>query len=192
MAGTLEVSQPTAECPEPKLWRCFDVQTAEVEVLEFMAQLVKTLKPKLIVETGAHRGASSFYMGRALKEVGRGKLITCEFIKEFHEKAVTLLGNGGLQDVVECRLGSSLEMTVEGTIDLLFVDSDPQIRIKEIQRFWNQLTTSSLIVVHDVNSGIHKPLRDEILQQDTEGKLSVVLLPTPRGLALCQKREGRV
>jgi len=191
MPMTIEVSRPTQECPEPQLWKMFDPMSAEVEVLEFVAQLVKTLKPKLIVETGTYRGLAAFYIGRALKETGRGRLITCELDKELHEKAVQLLEKASLKDVVDCRLQSSLEIEVNEPIDLLFVDSEPTIRVQEIRRFWDKLSTNTVILCHDVNSGAHQWLRGQVLDLDSGGDLSVVMLPTPRGLAILQKREGR-
>lgn len=191
MPMCLEVSRPTAECPEPKLWKCFDEMSAEVEVLEFVAQFVKTVKPRLMVETGTYRGLAAFYVGRAMKEIGRGRLITCEVDQALHEKAVSLITKGSLADVVDCRLQSSLEIEVDGPIDILFVDSEPTVRVAEIKRFWDKLSPSAIILCHDVNSGCHRALREQILELDTNHELSVVLLPTPRGLAICQKREGR-
>jgi predicted O-methyltransferase YrrM len=188
-----EVSHPTAECPEPKLWSCFDGMSAELEVLDFMYQLVRTIKPRLVVETGSFRGLAACYIAKGLRENGRGKLVTCEIDPKLHSATKELLGKAKLTEWCDCRLESSLEMAnLPGEpIDLLFSDSLPEIRIQEIYRFWDKLDTRSLVVVHDVNSGCHKPLRDQIIQQDTDGKLSVVMLPTPRGLAICQKREGR-
>jgi len=185
-----EVSQPTKECPEPQLWQCYDEQTAEFEVLQFLQALVRTVKPKLIVETGSYRGIAACYIGMALKEVGRGRLITCEINHNMHE--VVMRQCKDVLDVVECRNCSSLEMKVEGTIDILFADSEPEIRVSEIAHFWDQLTASSLIVVHDVNSGPHLGQRKRVLDLDQKRALSVVLLPTPRGLALCQKAQGRL
>jgi predicted O-methyltransferase YrrM len=191
MGAVREVSLPTAECPDPEQWTCFDVQSAEVETLEFMAQLVFTIKPKLIVETGTYRGLAAAYMGKSLKRTGRGKLITIELDKDMHARAVEIVKKAGVEDVVECRNQSSLDTKVDGTIDLLFLDSDPSIRVQELRKFQNQITTRTVIVFHDVNSGAHKQLRAQVLLLDDQHELSVVMLPTPRGLAICQLREGR-
>jgi predicted O-methyltransferase YrrM len=191
MAGMQEVSFPTAECPEPERWTCFDIQSAEMEVLEFMAQLVFTIKPNLIVETGTYRGVAAVYMGRALKRTGRGKLITVELDRGLHAKAVDLAKKAELEAFVELRNGSSLDQEIEGTIDLLFLDSEPTIRVQELRKFRRHITPRTVIVFHDVNSGAHKPLRDQVLKLDEDHELSVVMLPTPRGLAICQLREGR-
>ena len=186
-----EISAPTLECLEPRLWRCYDGFTAELEVLEFMAQLVLAVKPRLIVETGTYHGLAAFYLGRALAENGRGRLVTYEVVDEFHARSRSLIERGGLERIVECRLQSSLESADSETIDILFTDSQESIRAREIEHFWPRLSPASLVVVHDVNSGAHRGLRRQVLDFDTEGRLSVVFFPTPRGLALCQKREGR-
>jgi hypothetical protein len=36
-----------------------------------------------------------------------------------------------------------------------------------------------------------KTVREAALKMEQEGLISVVLLPTPRGLVIAQKREGR-
>lgn len=189
-----ELADVTFECPEPSLWQCFDEQSAEVEVLEFMYSLVRALKPKLVVETGSCRGLSACYIGKALRDNKRGKLITCEIDPKYHEMTRELITKARLLEQVECVLSSSLDLdiAVDQPIDLLFSDSMPNIRMKELEKFDANLSTQSLIAIHDVNSGFHAQLRETVLKQDKDRKLSVVLLPTPRGLALCQKREGRV
>jgi len=44
--------------------------------------------------------------------------------------------------------------------------------------------------MHDASSHM-KQVRDAALRLEQEGLLSVLLLPTPRGLVIAQKREGR-
>lgn len=167
--------------------------SAELEVLDFLYQLVRTIKPRLVVETGSFRGLAACYIAKGLRDNGRGKLVTCEIDPKLFTATTELLAKAQLSEWCDCRLESSLGMAnlPAGTIDLLFSDSLPEIRLKEITHFWEQLDTRSVIAVHDVNSGCHKPLRDEVLAEDTDGRLSVVLLPTPRGLAICQKRTDR-
>src|SRR6266850_5150123 len=66
MTFRIEPRVPTPECPNPENWHAYDDISAEVEVLEFWAQMVRAMKPKLIVETGSYLGLSAAYMGRAL------------------------------------------------------------------------------------------------------------------------------
>jgi hypothetical protein len=44
--------------------------------------------------------------------------------------------------------------------------------------------------MHDASSHL-KIVREAALKMEAEGLLSVVLLPTPRGLVIAQKRSGR-
>jgi predicted O-methyltransferase YrrM len=81
-------------------------------------------------------------------------------------------------------------MKIEGTIDLFFSDSDMPIREQEVRRFLPQINPFGLILMHDASSHL-KQVRSAALKLEQEGLISVVLLPTPRGLVVAQKREGR-
>jgi predicted O-methyltransferase YrrM len=81
-------------------------------------------------------------------------------------------------------------MNVEGTIDLFFSDSDMPIREQEVRRYLPQISPFGLILMHDASSHL-KQVREAALNLEREGLISVVLLPTPRGLVVAQKREGR-
>ena len=72
-AGALlpEYHRATPECPEPERWSMIDSMTAEVEVLEFIATLVTTIKPRLVVETGSFLGVSTEWIARGLERNGR-------------------------------------------------------------------------------------------------------------------------
>jgi predicted O-methyltransferase YrrM len=85
---------------------------------------------------------------------------------------------------------SSLKMKIDGTIDLFFSDSDMPIREQEVKRFLPQINPDGLILMHDASSH-HKVVRDAARSMESEGLLSVVFLPTPRGLVIAQPRAGR-
>jgi hypothetical protein len=82
-------------------------------------------------------------------------------------------------------------MKVEGRIDMLFCDSDVPLREKEVRRFLPQINPNGVILMHDASSSVNS-VREGALRLEAEGLVSVLLLPTPRGLVLAQKREGRV
>jgi predicted O-methyltransferase YrrM len=185
-----EYHRPTPECPHPERWSMFDSMTAEVEVLEFLRTTVTTIKPKLVVETGTFSGISTLWIAEGLKANGRGRVITCEFDPKVYENARARIAASGLAEWVELRNESSLEMKVEGTIDLFYSDSDMPIREQEIRRFLPQINPHGLILMHDASSHL-QIVRQAALRLEREGLISVVLLRTPRGLAVAQKREGR-
>src|ERR1700758_1658775 len=118
-----EYHRATPECPHPERWSMFDSMTAEVEVLEFLRIVVTTIKPELVVETGTFSGISTVWIAEGLKANGRGKVITCEFDPQVYENAKARIATSGLADWIELRNQSSLDMKIEGTIDLFFSDS---------------------------------------------------------------------
>src|SRR5579884_4565777 len=185
-----EYHRATPECPHPERWSMYDSMTAEVEVLEFLRTIVTTIKPELIVETGTFSGISTLWMAEGLKQNGRGRIITCEFDPVVFAKAKERFDASDLKQWIDLRNQSSLEVQVEGQIDLLFSDSDMPIREQEVRHFLPQVNPYGLILMHDTSSHL-KVVREAALKLEREGLISVVLLPTPRGLVVAQKRESR-
>lgn len=185
-----EYHRPTPECPHPERWSMYDSMTAEFEVLEFLKTLVTTTKPELIVETGSFMGVSTLWLAQGLKENGFGKIVSCEYDPVVFAKAQDKVNQSPVKDWIDLRNESSLDMKVDGQIDLLFSDSDMPIREQEVRRYLPQLNPYGLILMHDASSHLQQ-VRDAALKLEREGLISVVLLPTPRGLVVAQKREGR-
>jgi predicted O-methyltransferase YrrM len=185
-----EYHRATPECPHPERWKMYDSMTAEVEVLEFLRCLVTTVKPNLIVETGTFMGISTLWLAEGLKRNGCGKIISCEYDPVVFRKAKERIADSGLTDWIDLRNESSLEIKIEGTIDMLFSDSDPPLREQEVRRFLPQMNPTGLILMHDASSHL-KTVREAALRLEQEGAISAVLMPTPRGLVVAQRKAGR-
>jgi len=191
-AGALlpEYHRPTPECPHPERWHMYDSMTAEAEVLEFLRALITTLKPSLVVETGSFLGVSTLWIAEGLRANGFGKIISCEYDPLVFAKAKEKIEASPLAPWIELRNESSLEMKIEGTIDIFFSDSDMPIREAEVKRFLPQIRPTGLILMHDASSHL-KTVRDAAFSLEAESLVSAIFLPTPRGLVLAQRREGR-
>ena len=100
------------------------------------------------------------------------------------------MNQSAVKEWIDLRNESSLDMKVDGRIDLLFSDSDMPIREQEVRRYLPQVNPYGLILMHDASSHLSQ-VREAALKLEREGLISVVLLPTPRGLVVAQKREGR-
>ena len=185
-----EYHKATPECPHPERWRMYDSMSAEVEVLDFLKALVTTIKPELVVETGTFSGLSTLRIAEGLKANGLGRVITCEYDAKVFAAAKKRFEESELGQWIDARNESSLEMKIEGRIDLLFCDSDAPLREQEVRRFLPQMNPHGLILMHDANSAM-KTVREGALKLEAEGLVSVLLLPTPRGLVMAQRREGR-
>ena len=183
-----EYSRPTPECPHPERWHMYDSMTAEVEVLDFLEQLVKTVKPQLIVETGTFSGLSTLRLARGLQANGCGRVITCEYDSKVYAAATQRFASSGLGKWIEARNESSMDMKVDGSIDMLFCDSDAPLREVEVRRFLPQVSEWGLILMHDASSAM-KIVRESALRLEAEGLITALLLPTPRGLVLAQKKR---
>lgn len=186
-----EYTAPSLECPEPRLWSMFEAMTAEKEVLDLLYSIVRALKPRIVVETGTFAGISSTYIARALIENGRGRLITCEMDPAAHAMAEKRFAEQGLTSHIDLRLSSSFDLELPETIDLLYCDSDVNVREEEVRRFIDRVSPFGLILMHDAGSH-YQVVRQGALRLEREGLISVVLLSTPRGLVIAQKRQGRV
>lgn len=185
-----EYMPATPECPHPGQWRMVDTQTTELEVIDLLKSIVMTTKPQLVVETGTFLGYSTIKMAEGLKANGFGRIITIEYDPAIFARAKQRIDASGLGAWIEHRNASSLETTIEGTIDLLFSDSHLPIREQEIRRFLPQIDPRGLILIHDASSHF-KVVREAALRLEQEGLISAVLVSTPRGLVIAQKREGR-
>ncbi len=185
-----EYHRATPECPEPQRWSMFDSMTAEVEVLEFLRACVTTIKPKLVVETGTFMGISTLWIAEGLEQNGVGRVVSCEFDPLVFAKAQERVAQSEFRSRIELRNESSLDLRVEGVIDLLYSDSDMPVREQEVRRFLPQMNPHGLILMHDASSHL-SVVREAALKLEHEGLISVLLLPTPRGLVVAQKREGR-
>src|SRR5512138_916912 len=158
-----EYHRATPECPHPERWHMFDSMTAEAEVLEFLRTVVTTTKPELVVETGTFSGISTLWIAEGLKANGRGRVVTCEYDPVVFANAKERIEGSGLSEWIECRNESSLEMKVEGVIDLLFSDSDMPIREQEVKRFLPQMNPYGVILMHDASSHL-KQVREAALK----------------------------
>ncbi len=185
-----EYHPATRECSHPERWRMFDPMTAEIEVLDFLENLVTTLKPHLIVETGAFTALSTLRMAAGMQQNGFGKIVSCEIDPVIFGRAKQRIEDSGLGRWIELRNESSLNMKIEGIIDIFFSDSGIPLREQEVRRFLPQVNPFGLVLIHDASSHT-KIVRQAALRLEEEGLLSVVLFPTPRGLVVAQKREGR-
>jgi predicted O-methyltransferase YrrM len=100
--------------------------------------LVHERRPSTIVECGS--GSSSIWLGHALRQLGRGRIISLEHLPEYAEATRNLVHKHGLDELVEVRLAPLKPVTlaseefqwydpaalqgVEG-VDLIFVDGPP-------------------------------------------------------------------
>ncbi len=184
----------------------------ELDVADFLYGLIRMLKPMRVLETGTHKGISSSYIGKALQDnhFGSGlgttlaSFVTLEIFNENKLAAETLWYKLGL-DFIECQICPSLNFTPLSTYDFMLLDSEPQLRFAEAERFWPNLEPGGVFVIHDLHPNLghcevqnpdhpnepdwpYGDIRKTFLGRlIRDHQVSVMSFPTPRGITMFQK-----
>lgn len=193
-----EVSDPTSR------YHMADDGGVETETGEFLYGLVRLLQPEFILETGTYTGISSMYMARALLDNDNPSyLVTLEVEQTHKDRAEKLWEKVGVSEVVKCILQPSLEFDFskyDRELGLIFLDSEPEFRFKELVKFYPRLKPGGFFLVHDLHRHLsqqpneehffgwpYSEIPDIIKAWIRSDKLRVVSFPTPRGLTMFYK-----
>jgi predicted O-methyltransferase YrrM len=178
---------PTGICPNPERWNSTDEESTELEVSQLIMGLVFGLQPDLCVETGSAFGQTTKMIGEALKANCHGHLISYEIIQE-RANEVAKLCEGLPVDVIANRATENVIEICE-PIQFAFFDSSHEDRIPEFEYFLPHLAPGAICAFHDTASGHsynHALEKDLITRLRETPGVTVINLPTPRGLALVQ------
>jgi predicted O-methyltransferase YrrM len=90
----------------------------------FLAALVWTARPQLVLELGTYSGYSALAMAAALPPGGR--IVTCELSDEHADFAQRHIDASPYADRIELRRGPALDTVaaLDGPFDLVFIDAD--------------------------------------------------------------------
>lgn len=123
-------TKPSDRCPHPEWWHAPDSDSAEDEVADLLWGLVRALQPEVVVETGTAHGRTASRLLDGIEANGHGRLVTYEVVLDRAEAATALLAG---RPATVCH-GRSLDAPAEAA-DLLFADSNPDVRVAEVQHF---------------------------------------------------------
>lgn len=184
--------------PEPTDWtgkgfRCFDDGGVELEVGEFLYGLVRVMKPEYILETGTYTGISAMYMAQGLTDNDLGYLETIEFEATHKARAEMLWRNVGVMSRVKCVFIDARKFKPERMYDLMFLDSEPDMRFDELVRFFDHLKPGGFVFIHDLHPHMSQQphemffgwpygkLPQQIIDWVKDDELRPIHFPTPRG-----------
>lgn len=176
----------------------YDDGGVEIETGEFLYGLTRLLRPNRVLTTGVYSGISDLYIALALKSNEKGMSFPIEYDSFHLNRAKELWGLFGIDQYMSPTLGSSLEYKADGTYEMIFLDTEPQIRFQELVNFYPHLAEGGYIFIHDLPRGLcqgnvntdHPEIKSwpfgdlpkEIKQWEKEKKLVRFHLPAPRGL----------
>lgn len=189
--------------PGRENYTMFNTGGVELEVGEFLYAFVKMVKPEHILETGTHLGVSAMYMAQALKENKAGRITTLEIFDENIEKSKQLWRDTGVAGFVDVRKVPSLQFDAPETYDILFLDSEPDIRFDELNRFYPKLKAGGFILIHDLHANLglsdlfingmtnwpFGDFREKFGHLVKDHSLQTFSFRTPRGLIIFQKAD---
>ena len=180
-------------------YQMFDSGAVSVEEAEFLYGLIRVLKPLEVLTTGIFTGISDMYIAQALIDNEIGKLTALEIGEHHLQRARSLWEKVGVISVIDSKLISSLDFIPDKEFELIFLDSEPEIRFKELVKFYPNLKLGGYIGIHDLpvdlvqgNINPDHPnfpswpygnVPEEMKQLLKEGKLIRFHLPTPRDCA---------
>lgn len=118
------------------------------ETGRFLAVLCRTLDP-VVLEVGTAIGYSTLHMAEQLRE---GRVITLELREDRASQARDFFERAGVADRIELLVGDARETieTVEGPIDLLFVDAAKDEYERYIELALPKLSERAVLVVDNM------------------------------------------
>jgi len=179
-----------------KMWNDGSI---ECEVGEFLFGLIRILKPQNILETGTYKGWSTAYMSAGLRENSFGEITTIEYNKEVIKEAEEVWEKLGLTSWIKVEQGLSLNFDPKETMyGLIFLDTEPEYRFTELEKFYPNLEEGGYVFIHDLSRDMSQfthnkehpevdpwpfgPIPQEMQNWLKDRDLVKFHFPTPRGL----------
>lgn len=145
--------------------------------------LIRELRPKTIVETGTHQGATTYFLAHAVLDNGFGKVVTCDVLDYKPQQ----FGSGPLLNVVDFRICRGDELDVD-EIDFAFIDGAHESWEveSEIKHLFPKLSEHATVVFHDCWPSARKDLADV---NSALSEFKTLWLPTSHALRIYQKGD---
>ncbi|GLW71408.1 hypothetical protein Kpho02_37070 [Kitasatospora phosalacinea] len=118
------------------------------EVGRFLYQLVRAVRPALVVEFGTSFGASTVHLAAALRDNGTGLVIGSELHPGKAARARANLERAGLAEYAEIRVGDALEQLADlpGPIDVLLLDGWKELYLPVLRTLEPALRDGAAVV----------------------------------------------
>lgn len=160
---------------------------------QFLSMLIQSTKAERVLEVGTSNGYSTIWLADALRNNGRGKVITVEVSEK---KVITARDNfkkSRLDSYIDSRLQDIrmfLKIQVEETADFIFLDAERPQYVSYWKDLDRVLKTGSLLVVDNALSPKPEELADFFKLVNHSGRYLTLTLQIGKGemVALKQRR----
>ncbi len=123
------------------------------DVGRLLYMLVRSRNAGLVVEFGTSYGISGIHLASALRDGGRGRLVTTGLDAIKAERAQENFRAAGLDDLIEIRVGDAFETLktgIDGGIDLVLLDGWKPLYLPMLKFLEPRLAPGALIVADDL------------------------------------------
>ena len=125
-----------------------NVHIMEKEGIEFLTKYIKDNNIKSILEIGAAIGYSAIKMASISDDI---KVTTIERDSFRYNEAVKNIEYNNLNDRINIILGDALEVNIEGSYDLIFIDAAKAQSIKFFEKYSPLLKDNGTIITDNIN-----------------------------------------
>lgn len=125
-----------------------NVPIMEKEGIEFLTKYIKDNNIKSILEIGAAIGYSAIKMASISDDI---KVTTIERDSFRYNEAVKNIDYNNLNDRINIILGDALEVNIEGSYDLIFIDAAKAQSIKFFEKYSPLLKDNGTIITDNIN-----------------------------------------
>ena len=123
------------------------------DVGRLLYMLARNRRAQTIVEFGTSFGISGIHLAAALRDEGRGRLVTTELDPVKADRAAQNFRAAGLAEWIEIRVGDAFDTLASGgggNIDLLLLDGWKELYLPLLKFLEPQLSPGALVVADDL------------------------------------------
>ena len=146
------IAEVDAEC------RLREVRMLGSEKAARLVELIQEVKPGLVVEVGTAIGYSGLWIAYALRELGRGRLITFELDPDRAAEAGQNFKRAGFDHLITQHVGDARQEIrgVVGPVDLLFLDGGFENYYPCLMNVRDQLSGQAMLVADNAGIGANE------------------------------------
>jgi predicted O-methyltransferase YrrM len=136
------------------------------EVGRLLYTLARATNSTTLVEFGTSYGISTIYLAAAVRDIGRGRVITTEMNTAKARQATKNFQEAGLLSFIDVREGDALETlrNVDGPVDFVLLDGWKNLYLPVLKVIESKLRPGALIVADDLEvfPEAHRPYLDYV------------------------------
>lgn len=136
--------------------------------------LARAARPATVVEFGMSLGISAIHLASAVRDNGKGRVVTTELSAHKVAVATANFVDAGLDDVITVLHGDALETlaVVEGTVEFVLLDGWKDLYLQVLQLLEPRLAPGALVVADNTSMPGLQPYLD-YMRDPVNGYVSV-------------------